>query len=57
MFERRLKEPSNSDFNTPVVPVGKKEEIIRFCIDFRKLKALTKFDPESITNKDIFERG
>ena len=50
-------EPHNSDFNTPVVLVGKKDGTIKFCIDFRKLNAFTKFDPESITNKDAFETG
>ena len=28
-----------------------------FSIDFRKLNVLAKFEPESITNKDTFERG
>ena len=48
--------PPNSYFNASVL-VGGKDGTIRFCIDFRKLNVLTKFDPESITNKDKFERG
>ena len=52
--ERGLIEPSNSDFNAPVVIVGTKDETIRFCTDFRKMNDFTNFDTESITNKDTY---
>ena len=54
---RGLIEPPNVDFNEPVVLVGGKDGTNRFCIDFRKLNVWTKFDPESIKNKDIIEIG
>ena len=56
MFERGLIEPPNSDFNAPVVQVGKKDGRNRFCIVFMKMCVVTNFDPESMTNRDLIER-
>ena len=56
MFERGLIELRNSDFNAPVVQVGKKDGTNRFCIDLRKISVFTNFDPESIINKDMIKR-
>ena len=47
-----IMEPSTSDFNTPVVLVKKKEGTHRFCIDFKKLNSITKFDPERLAKID-----
>ena len=51
-IERVLIEPPNSDCNAPVVPVGEKDGIITFCIDFRKY-----FNPELITKVLCLKEG
>lgn len=38
-------EESNSEWSSPIVLVPKKDGSLRFCIDFRKINAVSKFDP------------
>src|SRR5690606_12483973 len=44
MLRNDVIEPSSSPWASPVVSVGKKDGSIRFCIDFRKINAVTKKD-------------
>ena len=39
-------------FNAPLVLVKNKDGTNRFCIDFRKLNAITKFHPEPKENRE-----
>nr|XP_006821682.1 PREDICTED: uncharacterized protein LOC102800522 [Saccoglossus kowalevskii] len=41
-------EQSNSPYCSPIVLIKKKDDAIRFCIDFRKLNKITIFDAEPI---------
>ena len=41
VFDHGIVEPSNSEFNSPPVPVQTKDGIVRFCIDYRKLNEST----------------
>ncbi|XP_022095014.1 uncharacterized protein LOC110981615 [Acanthaster planci] len=45
-------ERSESSYASPIVLVRKPDGTNRFCIDFRKLNAVTVFDPEPIPNAE-----
>ena len=52
MLEAGIIERSNSPYNSPIVLVKKKDGSYRFCIDFRRLNMVTKFDSEPMPNPD-----
>ena len=55
MLEMGIIERSNSPYAAPVVMVQKKDNTVRFCIDFRRLNKVTIFDPEPMPNpEDLF---
>ena len=57
MLKAGVIEPSRSDYNSPVVIVKKKDGTNRFCIDFRKINSVTRFDTEPMDNyEDIIAR-
>ena len=50
-------EPSTSAYNAPVLFVCKNDKTTRFCVDFRRLNSVTKFDTEPMGNtKGILTR-
>jgi predicted DNA-binding protein (UPF0278 family) len=50
-------EEARSDYNSPIVMVKKKDGSNRFCVDFRKLNAVTKFNNEPMANvEDILAK-
>lgn len=50
-------EPSSSEWCSPVVLVPKKDGTLRFCIDFRQINALSRFDPYPMPRvDDLVER-
>ena len=52
MIERGVIEPSISPYSSPIVLVPKKDGLVRFCNDFRKLNKVTEFDAEPIRNME-----
>ena len=55
MLEMGVIEPSKSPYNSPIVIVEKKDNTNRFCIDFRRINAATKFDSEPMANSEYRE--
>jgi hypothetical protein len=52
MLDAGVIEPSSSPYTAPVVMVKKKDGTNRFCIDFRLLNMVTRFDMEPIVNPE-----
>ena len=52
MLEMGVIGPLSSPYNSPIVIVKKKDNTNRFCIDFRRINAATKFDSETMANSE-----
>jgi len=52
MLDLGVIEPSNAPFSSPIVLIKKKDNSVRFCIDFRQLNKVTVFDAEPMPNMD-----
>lgn len=52
MLTSKIIEPSESEWAAPLVPVKKKDNTIRLCVDYRKLNAITKIDPYPMPRVD-----
>ena len=52
MLKLGVIERSSSGYASPVVLVKKKDESVRFCIDFRKVNRVIMFDPEPMPNPE-----
>lgn len=57
MLEAGVIVPSRSEWCSPVVLVPKKDGGLRFCVDFRKVNAISAFDPYPMPRvDDLMER-
>lgn len=57
MLAMKIVEPSKSEWCSPVVLVPKKDGSLRFCIDFRYLNSVSKFDSYPASRiKDLIDR-
>ena len=57
LLETGVIEPAMSDYNSPIVLVKKKDGTNRFCIDFRRINLVTRFDTEPMGNaEDILSK-
>ncbi|KAK3107513.1 hypothetical protein FSP39_016272 [Pinctada imbricata] len=54
MIENEIVEPSKSPWASPICLVRKKDQTYRFCIDFRRLNAITKKDAYPLPRVDDF---
>lgn len=57
MLDLGVIEPSNAPYSSPIVLIRKKDETVRFCIDFRQLNKVTVFDSEPMPNvEEMFSK-
>ena len=51
-YNKGLIEPSNSPWTSPIVLCKKKDNTVRFCVDYRKLNHVTRKDPYPLPRID-----
>ena len=53
MKSMNIIEPSQSEYSSPPVIVRKADNTWRYCLDFRRLNSMTRFDSEPIPNQEV----
>ena len=56
MIELGVIEPSIFPYSSPIVLVPKKDGLVRFCIDFRKLNKVMELDAEPMQMEEVINR-
>ena len=55
MLEKRVIQPSDSPWSSPIVLVKKKDGSVRFCVDYRKVNAITRKDAYPLPRVDTLD--